>query len=245
MEKAQLLPPTFESDHGNNQFTIRLLLHHFLNEEDIDWLNKFDGLSLNEDQKRALVFVREVGAIDNGANRQLNGIDAIRASGDLRDLREKEVLEQKGKGRYTYYVPGTYFVSTLSAPVSELSAPVSELSAPVSELSTPVEELSTPPQVLSTPPRHSLPETLVEKIKELGKRVNEENTLREVIKEICSVNHFKSSEIAQILDKREDYIKRKYLSKMIRSGDLEYLYPDMPNHPDQAYKTRNSEPSPR
>lgn len=38
MERAQLMPPTFESDHSKNQFTTRLPLHHFLNEEDIKWL---------------------------------------------------------------------------------------------------------------------------------------------------------------------------------------------------------------
>lgn len=35
MEKASMVPPTFESDHGANQFTMRLLLHHFLSEEKI------------------------------------------------------------------------------------------------------------------------------------------------------------------------------------------------------------------
>ena len=39
-----------------------------------------------------------------------------------------------------------------------------------------------------------------------------------------------------LLSKREDYTKRKYLSPMIESGELEYKYPDMINHPEQAYK---------
>lgn len=51
MEKAKMLPPTFESDHSRNHFTIRLLLHHFLGEEDILWLSSFDEYNLNESQK--------------------------------------------------------------------------------------------------------------------------------------------------------------------------------------------------
>jgi ATP-dependent DNA helicase RecG len=65
MEKANLLPPTFESDHGRNIFTTRLLLHHFLGSEDLKWLSTFDSFSLNENQKRGLILVKEMGAVDN------------------------------------------------------------------------------------------------------------------------------------------------------------------------------------
>lgn len=47
----------------------------------------------------------------------------------------------------------------------------------------------------------------------------------------------RSIEVAEFLGKREDYIKRKYLSKMIQDKELTYLYPDMINHPEQAYLT--------
>lgn len=60
MEQAHLAPPTFESDRMNNQFTVRLLLHHFLNEADVKWLSNFSKLMLSDTQKQALVFVREV-----------------------------------------------------------------------------------------------------------------------------------------------------------------------------------------
>src|SRR5215217_2161280 len=64
MQQAGMVAPTFESDHQENQFSARLLLHHFLSEIDIRWLNSFSGISLNDHQKQALVFVKEVGAID-------------------------------------------------------------------------------------------------------------------------------------------------------------------------------------
>ena len=100
------MPPTFESDHGRNQFTARLLLHHFLGVEDIKWLALFDSYALNEDQKKALIFVKELGGIDNNAYRQLNTVDTLKASQDLRDLKRKEILDQKGKGKATYYMLG-------------------------------------------------------------------------------------------------------------------------------------------
>lgn len=48
MDQANMVPPTFESDHGANMFTTRLLLHHFLSEEDIDWLKGFYKFELSD-----------------------------------------------------------------------------------------------------------------------------------------------------------------------------------------------------
>jgi len=127
MEKAHLAPPTFESSRENNEFTTRLLLHHFLDERDIDWLKQFDSLNLTDPQKQALIFVREVGAIDNHTYRQMADCDTFKASNDLRLLKTYNLLDSKGKGKATYYVAGN-------------------------ELSTPPQDLSTPPQDLSTPP---------------------------------------------------------------------------------------------
>lgn len=41
MKQAKMMPPTFDSDHTKNLFTIRLLLHHMLGEEDMRWLTAF------------------------------------------------------------------------------------------------------------------------------------------------------------------------------------------------------------
>jgi ATP-dependent DNA helicase RecG len=50
----------------------------------------------------------------------------------------------------------------------------------------------------------------------------------------------KASEIAKYLNKGDDYIKRKYLSDMIKEKQLCYLYPEMINHPEQAYKIQET-----
>ena len=243
MEKANLLPPTFESDHGRNQFTTRLLLHHFLGTDDVKWLAQFEQFELNEDQKRALIFIKEVGAIDNSAHRQLNSIDTLKASADLRDLRKKDILNQKGKGKSTYYVPSTYFAKELSTPATELSAPPREVNTPATGLSTPAESLNTPPKNLNTPAKATssddmdIPHELMEEIKSLGKRVNNPRKIKELVKKICDHKPHSAVQIAQYFDKEESYFKRQYLSTMIKDGELEYTVPEMINHPQQAYKT--------
>lgn len=113
MKKAGLMPPTFESNRSANQFTARLLLHHLLDKETIQWLTSYANYSLNNEQRLALVFVREVGAIDNITYRQLNSdINNQRASYDLHFMCTKGLLEQKGQSRSTYYIAGENFVNS-------------------------------------------------------------------------------------------------------------------------------------
>jgi len=50
----------------------------------------------------------------------------------------------------------------------------------------------------------------------------------------------KATELAGYFGKGEDYMKRKYLSTMIADKQLQYTYPEMLNHPDQAYKSADN-----
>lgn len=105
MSRVNLEPPTFESDREKDNFVVTFLFHHFLNEDDVRWLGQFAELHLSEDEEKALVFAREMGAVNNSAYRDINQLETLIASGHLRRLRDLGLLEQKGKGSATYYVP--------------------------------------------------------------------------------------------------------------------------------------------
>lgn len=247
MEKAGMAPPTFESDHGANKFTLRLLLHHFLSEEDLEWLKRFDGHKINDNQKRALIFTRETGAVDNPTYRQLNGCDVFRSSGELRELKEIDLLEMKGKGRYTYYIPGPAMhkhlknnqlpnkegTKSLSAPArEELSAPVKAVSAPVAALSEPVKN----------PLLDQLPDELRSMVSLLGKRLKDKEALRPVIYQLCSWKPQSLHDLSEIFQKQPKYLLKSYIQPMMAEGQLKYVYPEMPNHPNQAYEAIPAEP---
>ena len=223
MEKAHLVPPTFESSRENNEFVSRLLLHHFLDDKDLEWLIQFEKFDLSDSQKQALIFVREVAAIDNTTYRQMADCDTLKASNDLRLLKTYNLLNSKGKGKATYYVAGI----ELSAPPQELSAPVPEISAPPQELSAPVNEIST------------LPKEILERIEQLNQREHDIEKVKSIILDMCAIRAMKAIEIAGYLNKGEGYVKRKYLSDMIAEKKLKYLHPDMINHPEQAYITNS------
>lgn len=50
MKEAGLMPPTFESNHEANKFTARLLLHHFLSKENMEWLAQYAEFGLVNEQ---------------------------------------------------------------------------------------------------------------------------------------------------------------------------------------------------
>ena len=223
MQAAHLVPPTFESSRENNEFTSRLLLHHFLDANDLEWLKQFERFDLADSQKQALIFVREVGAIDNTTYRQMADCDTLKASNDLRLLKTYNLLNSKGKGKATYYVAG----DGLSASPQDLSAPATEISAPPQGLSAPANEIS------------ALPQEILEKIEQLNKREHDSEKVKNIILDLCAIRAMKAIEIAGYLNKGEGYVKRKYLSEMIEEKKLKYLHPEMINHPEQAYLTNN------
>jgi ATP-dependent DNA helicase RecG len=106
MAHAGLTPPVFESDRGRDEFVARFFFHHFLGEADLAWLRNFRDLQLTDEEAKALILVREAGAIDNASYRQLNRVDTLAASQALRRLRDAEVLVRQGRGSATYYLPG-------------------------------------------------------------------------------------------------------------------------------------------
>ena len=105
MVEAGLSRPTMESDHAAATFTIRLLLCHFFSEETLDWHKRFAAYELNDRQRTALVFMREVGAIDAVAYRQLTGCNTKSVAKELAGIKDQGLMIQKGCTRGTYYVP--------------------------------------------------------------------------------------------------------------------------------------------
>jgi ATP-dependent DNA helicase RecG len=241
MDSAGMVPPTFESNHSADEFTTRLLLHHFLNEEDIRWLRQFQDYELNDNQKKALIFLREVGAVDNLVFRQLNGCDPYRASAELRALRDSHVLRQKGKGRATYYVPGPVLAARLSTGSISADTLSNNLSVEPTALSVEPPALSVEPTALSVEPpalsvEPSIPSVLKKRITALGMRTTNRQELSDVILALCTHKPFTIRELNQILGRSKGYLFTGFIKPLMQQDKLTYTIPDMPNHPEQAYR---------
>jgi len=241
MEQAHLVLPTFESSREYNEFTVRLLLHHFLNEEDVNWLSNFDYLGLNDAQKQALIFVREAGAIDNQTYRQMADCDILKASAELRTLKNAELVDSKGRGKATYYIPG---LKLIPLPKSN-DIHGKELNIQPAGVNTHGDTLNTHGDTLNTHGDSSeiqtlileLPAELKTRIMQLRKREQKIESLQPVILEVCAIRPMKAEELATIFQKRVDYFRKKYLFPLLEQKKIRYLYPEMIKHPDQAYLT--------
>lgn len=229
LENAKLAPPTFESDRDNNTFTARLLLHHFLNDDDLKWLTKFDDLDLTDHQKQALIFVREVGAIDNNTYRQISNADSFKATTELRFLKSHDLLLQKGKGRGTYYVEGV-----------ALNPNVLNIDTKADVLSTDNLNLTTEGETITTEGEEQIPEPIKDQLKAIGKRETDKQKIYDFILALCKWKPHKLFQIAAYLEKGDNHVSREYIKPLLREGRLNYTIPDMINHPAQAYTVTNN-----
>ncbi|MEA3496003.1 MAG: ATP-binding protein, partial [Bacteroidota bacterium] len=190
MEQSHLAPPTFESSREDNKFTLRLLLHHFLNESDLEWLKNFKKYNLSNTQKQSLIFIREVGAIDNHTYRQMADCDTLKASVDLKAMKEIELIMSKGKGKATYYVHGVVLTDALRTKNGTLSTEVSALSTEADALSTEAGELSI--DVLFD----ELPNELVVQINSIKERERNKEKAKQIIMSICAIRPYKLNELS-------------------------------------------------
>lgn len=246
MENVSMMPPTFESDRENNRFTVRLLLHHLLNENDLMWLKHFDNYNLTDNQKRILVFIREVGAVDNSSARQINGSEPNITNIELRKLRELKLLDQKGGNRHTFYLPSNILKATYTEEqinsgnegVSVLPTNLNVLPTNLNTLPTNLLGLATKLSGYSQERLEGLLE-INDRIDLLPKRIKDKAELNKIILDLCEIDSFKLNEIATVIGRNEKYLYQDYIKNLLISKNLNYKYPDMINHPDQAYLTIN------
>lgn len=216
-----LLPPTLESSRRPDQFVATFLFHHFLGPDDLVWLRRLTTETISDEEARALVFVREVGAIDNSSYRAINRTDTLNASAHLRRLRDLGLVDMKGSGSRTYYVPGNVML---------MPADGHQSTADGHHPLTDGHQLSSDGH--QSPP---LPDGLKARIAATGMRPRKE-ILRSLIVDVCQWQPSSSREIAFILGKQDHKkILRNHLSPMVAEGVLAYTIPAMENHPEQRY----------
>lgn len=234
MEQAGLTPPTFESDRAQDRFTARYLFHHFLGPDDIAWLSRFRDLALSDEEAKSLIWAREVGAINNAMVRELNRIDTLAASQLLRRLRNANLLDQKGKGSATYYVPTDYLLGKgLAATESGLHPDLGSLNPDLGSLNPDRQPQS--PDLDRQPLVGELPADLAMQIEQLGQRTRDKQRMREVLLELCMLRYYRTDELALITNRSAEYLQKNYLSSLVAEGKLKYRYPEDINHPQQAY----------
>jgi ATP-dependent DNA helicase RecG len=244
MEQAGLTPPLFESDRGNDQFVARYFFHHFLGADDVAWLAQFKDAQLSPDEAKALVVVREAGAIDNANYRTLNKVDTHSASAALRRLRDAGLLVQKGRGSATYYVPAERLGLGQQALAEGANSPLSSnphgLSSNPSGLSSNPSELTSNPKTNAQDTARAalldeLPGSLAARLGAIGQR-HPPQEVQDLVVALCSLRDWPVDELALVLRRNPEVVRQNYLRPLMRDGRLVMTRPEEPNDPQQAYR---------
>ena len=144
-----------------------------------------------DDQGNVLVFLREVGAVDNRVYRQFAGCDTLKASAKLSMMRDAGLLEMKGRGKATYYVPGDRFPATKH----ETTAPLAQTTLPQGQTTAPLAQTTAP-----------LPKDLVSDLAALGRKAPRERVV-ELMVRLCSCRAMTKDDLVKYLKRSDATVK--------------------------------------
>jgi ATP-dependent DNA helicase RecG len=184
-----------------------------------------------------LVFVREVGAVDNATYRDLTGTETLKASAALRHLVDVGLLEKKGQSTATYYVPTVQLGRSprvlgkgdMVERQATMVARRSDMLAQKSDMGTGAAGESRHPLY------EALPEALKHRVDGIGPLVDQA-TMRLTLRQLCAHRAYPAEELALLVGRNARYLKERFLAPMMCDGELQYTIPDMPRHPNQAYR---------
>lgn len=231
----------------------------------MEWLAQYAEFGLVNEQKLALVFVREVGAIDNATYRQLDSsITHARVRLEIHKLCDLGFLEKKGQGRNTYYIRTSKVVS-----LGERLRPQNERLRPqhgtlgekiLPQHGTLGEKIppqhgtlgkKIPPQGEKIPPQHgtfeieSQTKSRNELLRELPKGLQERvaklgkwasrEKVSQLLVDLCAFKPYSYEELALIIQRAAKPMKDKYIKPLRLANKLFYWIPEMINHPLQKY----------
>ena len=225
--------PLIEEHQQPDRVRLILPMVSLLPEESLDRLRSFLGENLgglNVREVQALVTADMEGSVTNQRLQQFSSDHTTDITKMLQELIVKGLLLKDGYGRWASYrladrlarsgygdevTPDTTSASSLRKETrSQHNDPSSQHSGPV---------LGDPELLAIAAPARD-------------KARLAPATMTDLIRELCQSRYLTVDQIGALLHRHPEGIRNRFLSKMVRDGQLSSRYPD-PTHPDQAYRT--------
>lgn len=99
--EAQMTPPEFQD--SLSYFRVVFSNDTLLDDDTVDWLNRFSGWDLTQGQRLALAYTLHQQEINNGSYCRLTGADSRTATTELRGLVDAGLMTPNGSHRWTTY----------------------------------------------------------------------------------------------------------------------------------------------
>jgi ATP-dependent DNA helicase RecG len=184
--------------------------------------------TLSAEEAKALIYARETGVVDNMACRDFSELDTLQASILLRRLRDRGLLQKQGAGSRTHYTLANPVEATHRHP--QQGDLLLENAALLHKGGNQLPEGGK----RDLPP---LPPELAARLPTGTQRMGQ-IALRQLIRDLCGWQPLRGEELATLLGRDRKYLRNKHLSAMVATGELEFQFPESPNHALQAYKLR-------
>ena len=249
----------WQDSHWRNPFLVlenrpdkvKLTLPMFsvLPEQVLNELNTIYGdvSHFSSDELTALSFCLIEGSISNHRLQYVLNMHSSDITKMLKKLCVGDYLEAENYGRWTTYKI-KHKVASSGGKVASSGGKVASSGEKVAssdrKVATSGEKVATSGEKVASSDRKvaSLGENLASSggnlasLTELPKRISI-TKIENIIMQICKDNYIKKEELAELLNRSENYIRNKILPKMLKEKKLEKKYPYTHNHPEQAYKT--------
>ena len=242
-------PELLEELEPEDQTFLRLRMESLLPEDALHSVEARFGdrfRELDEVGRIALVTVAVEGFLTHGRLGQLCDRHANDLSRLLANLVQEGFLESDRRGRGTSYrFPGTGEQQVVDGewasrqPTGHGGGMDSPPSSPHSDLSSP-HSGSGSPQLQPALPANQPPEedpSLLASAEHVRKGRVREAELRAVILILCEGRFLTLQQLAALMGRAAKGLRDRYLSPMIMTGQLEWRFPNSPNHESQAYRT--------
>ncbi len=211
MAELGLTPPAFESDPQDRAFRVTFYRHHFMDRDDLAWLDQFRNLALSTEEQKALVYARKTGRVDNAAYRGLNRADTLAASRSLTRLKSLNLLQRSEQRRG----PGVFYtlVGAQDGGTPQVTPWVTHQVTPqgISQLLAAVMQ---------------------------GERLTQ-GQMDDLIIALCRERPLRTRDLGRILHRSARHLRDGYLSRLVAEGRLELT--SSPNDPNVAYRVRSDE----
>ena len=148
----------------------------------------------------------------------------------LKDMCKHKLLVQEGYGRGTKYrLPMTVkvasSVSKVASSVSKVASSASKVASSGSKVASSVSKVASSSSKVASSPMPNL--------------IKQRMSYSELKDKICSFcsDWVSVDELAEELRRKRTYLRNKIIPKMLEDNSLEMLFPGVPNHPRQKYKS--------
>lgn len=239
-EEQMWRSPDLWEDPESYRSTLLLPMVSLLPESSVQALRSLYGedrfSALSQDEVLAAVTADIEGQVSKNRLATMTPLHPADIAAMLKEMAADGLLEQTVPPRGVYRLPRAV---APSSSCSEGSSSYSEASSSYSAGST------THTEILRDQKRaddDEIWEVLV-RIAEPSrkKRWVSRSVMRNIVVSLCCVRGLRLAEMAEIMDRNPQSLRQQYLIPLIEEGQLRYLYPGEPTHPQQAYLASDPE----